>query len=85
VRYAVSYYHNRRETDKGPWWSPVGADGDGYLDGTPNALPTLTDLPVDPFYHAEGRRLYRQFSGFKEELIATIKDNRTLDYHDTKK
>lgn len=85
VRYAVSYYHNRQETEKGPWWSPDGADSDGYLDATPKALPTLVDIPVDPFYHAEGRCLYRQFDGYREERIATIRDNQTTTYVDTKK
>ncbi len=82
VRYAVSYYDARGETAKGPWWAPAGADKDGYLAGAPNALPRLTGLPVDPFWHAEGRRLYRQFDGFAEEALATIPDNRTTEYVD---
>lgn len=85
VRYAVSFFHNRKETDKGPWWSPKGAGDDGYFAGSPNALPTLIELPIDPFYHAEGRRVYRQFNGFKAELIAVIKDNKAVQYQDKKK
>ncbi len=85
VRYAVSYYFNRQETAKGPWWSPDGADKEGYFDGTPQAMPTLIELPIDPFYHAEGRRVYRQFEGYREELIATIRDNMTTRFNDTKK
>ncbi len=85
VRYAVSFFQSRKETDKGPWWSPKGADDDGYFAGSPNALPTLLELPIDPYYHAEGRRVYRQFNGFKEELIAVIKDNKTVQYQDKKR
>lgn len=85
VRYAVSFFQSRKETEKGPWWSPEGAGDDGYLAGTPNALPTLAEVPIDPFYHAEGRRVYRQFNGFKAELIAVIKDNTTVQYQDKKK
>jgi len=85
VRYAVTYFINRQETEKGPWWSPKGADKEGYFAGSPDAFPTLTDLPIDPFYHAEGRRLYRQFKNFKEEMVATIKDNQTVEHLEKKK
>jgi hypothetical protein len=85
VRYAVSYYLNRQETEKGPWWSPKGSDKEGYFAGSPDAFPTQTDLPIDPFYHAEGRRLYRQFKNIKEEMVATIKDNQTIEHLDKKK
>lgn len=85
VRYAVSFYDARGETAKGPWWTPAGADKDGYLAGAPNALPHLTGLPIDPFYRADGRRIYRQFDGFREERVATIADNQTADCVDKNK
>jgi hypothetical protein len=84
VRCAVSYYIKRQETEKGPWWSPKGADKEGYFAGSPDAFPMLTNLPIDPFYHAEGRRLYRQFKNFEEEIVATIKDNQTIEHLDKK-
>ena len=85
VRYAVSFFQGGKETDKGPWWTPKGADASGYLAGTPNALPTLTEIPVDPFYHADGRVLYRQFDGAREERIARIDDNQTTRHQDMAK
>ncbi len=43
VRYAVCFYQGKTETGLGPWWSPEGADADGYLAGSPNAMqpPTI--------------------------------------------
>lgn len=85
VRYAVSFYRGSIETPLGPWWSPAGAGADGYLAGSPKALPTLTAIPVDPFYLADGRCLYRQFAGSDAELVARIADNETTRYVDSKK
>jgi hypothetical protein len=85
VRYAVSFIQGTKETAKGPWWSPTGADAAGYLAGAPNAMPTLTDIPIDRFYHADGRVLYRQFEGAGEERIARLDDNQTSRYQDQAK
>ena len=85
VRYAVSFVQGGKETGKGPWWSPAGADANGYLAASPNALPTLTAIPIDPFYHADGRVLYRQFDGAAEERAALLDDNQTTRFQDKNK
>lgn len=48
-------------------------------------MPTLTDLPIDPFHHADGRVLYRQFEGAGEERLARLDDNQTTEYRDRSK
>ena len=48
-------------------------------------MPTLVNLPIDPFYHADGRIIYRQFDGAKEEKLARLGDNQTVKYQDKKK
>ena len=82
VRYAVSFAEGRTETPKGPWWSPDGADTEGYLDGSPKAQPSLTEIPTDPFLRATSRKLYRQFKGGKIKLLATLRNNTDKSYQD---
>lgn len=84
VRYAVSYVDGRKETAKGPWWSPEGAEADGYFAGSPKALPLLTQLPTDPFLRATARKIYRQFDGGKVEQVAVLKNNSDTSYQDNK-
>ncbi|HYO84813.1 MAG TPA: hypothetical protein VES20_25650 [Bryobacteraceae bacterium] len=74
VRYAVSFCTPQGESDKGPWSSWIQA---------PYALPTLVNIPVGPRSLTQGRKLYRQFSGFAQEVVGTIGNNTDTSFPDT--
>lgn len=83
VRYAVSFVYETGESVNGPWWSPNGADSEGYLNADPWALPVLMNIPTDPNGIAKARKIHRQFKGFDAEVIGTINNNTDTRFQDS--